>query len=99
MLHPWRRYPSSRRDSAQVVLVMKFNLRFLCLSLLAPGLAHGANLLDAVNAARVFDSGIAAAPSLQLAGHEKHWQGVAGFLPRAQLDGNYTKQDQPTASY
>ncbi|WP_232439648.1 TolC family outer membrane protein [Burkholderia ubonensis] len=61
--------------------------------------APAINLLDAVNAARSFDAGIAAAHDAQLAGREKRWQGLAGLLPRAQIDGNYTKQDQPTASY
>ncbi|KVL41187.1 anibiotic ABC transporter [Burkholderia sp. MSMB1835] len=61
--------------------------------------AHAADLLDAVNAARGFDSGIAAAREARLAGREKRWQGLAGLLPRAQIDGNYTKQDQPTATY
>ncbi|KGC07874.1 type I secretion outer membrane, TolC family protein [Burkholderia cepacia] len=61
--------------------------------------ACAADLLDAVNAARGFDSGIAAAREARLAGREKRWQGLAGLLPRAQIDGNYTKQDQPTATY
>jgi outer membrane protein len=67
--------------------------------LLSLGLAHGADLLDAVNAARNYDAGISAARNAQKAGHEKRWQGIAGFLPHAQADGNYTKQDQPTAAY
>ncbi|KVN23444.1 anibiotic ABC transporter [Burkholderia pyrrocinia] len=61
--------------------------------------AHGADLLDAVNAAWRFDAGIAAARNAQLAGREKRWQGLAGLLPRAELNGSYTKQDQPTAAY
>ncbi|KVP21909.1 anibiotic ABC transporter [Burkholderia multivorans] len=61
--------------------------------------AYAASLLDAVNAARGFDAGIAAAREARLAGHEKRWQGLAGLLPRAQIDGHYTKQDQPTATY
>jgi len=61
--------------------------------------AHAANLLDAVNAARRFDAGIGAARNAQLAGREKRWQGLAGLLPRAELNGGYTKQDQPTAAY
>ncbi|WP_334043061.1 TolC family outer membrane protein [Burkholderia ambifaria] len=61
--------------------------------------ANAVDLVDAVNAARAFDSGFAAAHDAQLAGHEKRWQGLAGLLPRAQLDGAYTKQDQPTAAY
>ncbi|WP_435380093.1 TolC family outer membrane protein [Burkholderia sola] len=61
--------------------------------------AHAVDLTDAVNAARAFDAGFAAAHNAQLAGHEKRWQGLAGLLPRAQLDGAYTKQDQPTAAY
>ncbi|MGK8199341.1 TolC family outer membrane protein [Burkholderia cepacia] len=61
--------------------------------------AHAANLLDAVNAAQRFDAGIGAARNARLAGREKRWQGLAGLLPRAELNGNYTKQDQPTAAY
>ncbi|MGU7785155.1 TolC family outer membrane protein [Burkholderia sp. PU8-34] len=61
--------------------------------------AQAADLLDAVDAASRFDAGIAAARNARLAGREKRWQGLAGLLPRAQIDGNYTKQDQPTASY
>lgn len=78
---------------------MKLKLLTVWLPLLLPSLAHGADLIDAVNAARVYDSGISAARNAQLAGHEKRWQGIAGFLPHAQLDGNYTKQDQPAAAY
>jgi outer membrane protein len=78
---------------------MKLKLTSLCLSILLPGLAHSASLIDAVNAARVYDAGISAARNVQRAGHEKYWQGLSGLLPHAQLDGNYTKQDQPTASY
>lgn len=54
--------------------------------------AYAASLLEAVNAARGFDAGIAAAREARLAGHEKRWQGLAGLLPRAQIDGHYTKQ-------
>ncbi|WP_318826341.1 TolC family outer membrane protein [Burkholderia cepacia] len=61
--------------------------------------APAADLLDAVNAARRFDAGIGAARNAQLAGREKRWQGLAGLLPRAELNGSYTKQDQPTAAY
>ncbi|MBU9520321.1 TolC family outer membrane protein [Burkholderia multivorans] len=61
--------------------------------------AYAASLLDAVNAARGFDAGIAAAREARFAGREKRWQGLAGLLPRAQIDGHYTKQDQPTATY
>ncbi|KVZ13600.1 TolC family outer membrane protein [Burkholderia stagnalis] len=61
--------------------------------------AQSADLLDAVVAARGFDAGIAAAGNARLAGREKRWQGLAGLLPRAQIDGNYTKQDQPSAPY
>lgn len=69
----------------------------LCVALL--GTAQATSLLDAVNAARDFDSRISAARNAQLAGYEKRWQGLAGLLPRAQIKGNYTKQDQPEASY
>lgn len=73
---------------------------FAALGWLAAALpAHAATLLDAVNAARTFDSGIAAAREARLAGREKRWQGLAGLLPRVQLEGSYTRQDQPTAAY
>ena len=61
--------------------------------------AAAVDLLDAVHAARSFDAGIAAAHDAQLAGREKRWQGLAGLLPHAQIDGNYIRQDQPTAAY
>lgn len=61
--------------------------------------AQATDLVDAISAASGFDAGIAAARDARLAGHEKRWQGLAGLLPRAQVDGNYTKQDQPTAAY
>jgi outer membrane protein len=61
--------------------------------------AQAADLLDAVNAARGFDAGFSAARHAQLAGREKRWQGLAGLLPRAQIDGSYTRQDQPGAPY
>lgn len=38
-------------------------------------------------------------PGTQLAGREKRCQGVAGLLPRGQIDGNYAKQDRPDATY
>ncbi|KWK11972.1 hypothetical protein WT94_11010, partial [Burkholderia stagnalis] len=43
---------------------------------------QAADLLDAVDAARGFDAGIAAAGNARLAGREKRWQGLAGLLPR-----------------
>jgi len=60
---------------------------------------HAASLADAVNAARGHDAGIGAAQNAQLAGRESRWQGLAGLLPRAQLEGSYVRQDQPRASY
>lgn len=69
----------------------------LCLAL--TGTAQATTLLDAVDAARNFDAGISAARNAQLAGRERRWQGLAGLLPRAQIDGNYTRQDRPHATY
>ncbi|RQQ05924.1 anibiotic ABC transporter [Burkholderia stagnalis] len=82
-------------------MTLKFLIRLTValvpLSITCP--TQAADLLDAVEAARGFDAGIAAAGNAQLAGREKRWQGLAGLLPRAQIDGNYTKQDQPSAPY
>ncbi|RQZ35713.1 anibiotic ABC transporter [Burkholderia sp. Bp9090] len=61
--------------------------------------ARAANLLDAVNAAQHFDASIGAARNARLSGREKRWQGLAGLLPRVELNGHYTKQDQPTVAY
>jgi outer membrane protein len=69
----------------------------LCLALAST--AQATTLLEAVNAARDFDVGIAAARNAQSAGREKRWQGLAGLLPRAQIDGNYAKQGRPDATY
>ncbi|KML46885.1 anibiotic ABC transporter [Burkholderia cepacia] len=76
---------------------MQLAVALVPLSVASPTLA--ADLLDAVDAAWRFDAGIAAARNARLAGHEKRWQGLAGLLPRAQIDGNYTQQDQPSAPY
>ncbi len=61
--------------------------------------SQAANLVDSVNAARTFDTGLAAARAAYGAGQEKRWQGLAGLLPRAQVVADYTKQDQPSAPY
>jgi len=66
---------------------------------LSANLGNAANLVDAVNAARSFDTDMAAAREGQQAGHEKRWQGIAGFLPSAQLDGGYNKNSQPGMPY
>lgn len=60
---------------------------------------HATNLTDAVNAAQTYDAGISSARNARLAGREKLSQGVASLLPRAQIESNYTKQDQPNAAY
>lgn len=61
--------------------------------------SHAVTLLDSINAARGFDAGFSAAGNARMAGREKRWQGIAGLLPRAQLEGSYAKQDQPGAAY
>lgn len=87
-----------RRGPRQMISIRPLRL-IATLGWLAAWPAQAADLLDAVNAARGFDTGISAAHQAQLAGREKRWQGLAGLLPRAQIDGNYTKQDQPGAPY
>jgi len=61
--------------------------------------AHGTTLAQAVDTARVFDTAISAARHAERAGAQKRWQGLAGLLPKVQLEGSYTRQDQPSASY
>ncbi|MGU7769610.1 TolC family outer membrane protein [Burkholderia sp. MR1-5-21] len=82
-----------------MISIRLFRLMVVFAALGAGWPAHAADLLDAVDAAWRVDAGIAAARNARLAGREKRWQGLSGMLPRAQIDGNYTKQDQPTASY
>lgn len=60
---------------------------------------HATGLLEAVNAARSYDAEFSAAFQAKKAGNEAFDQGVAGLLPIISLDGSYTKQDQPRASY
>lgn len=77
-------------------------LRSLLITILffdSVGTAFAATLKDAVNAASKYDSGINAARFSKEAGNEKFDQGVAGLLPTIGIESNYTKQDQPHASY
>ncbi|KGS02670.1 type I secretion outer membrane, TolC family protein [Burkholderia sp. ABCPW 111] len=61
--------------------------------------AHATTLPQAVAAARTFDAAISAARHGERAGAQKRWEGLAGLLPKVQLEGAYTRQDQPSASY
>ncbi|WP_341317171.1 TolC family outer membrane protein [Paraburkholderia sp. IMGN_8] len=61
--------------------------------------AHATTLAQAVATARTFDSAISAARHGERAGAQKRWEGLAGLLPKVQLEGSYTRQDQPSAAY
>lgn len=74
-------------------------LRIMICVLLACKSANAATLLEAINAAGEWNSEYQAKKNAQLAGQEKWDQGLAGLLPTVRLDGNYTQQDQPSASY
>ncbi|GLR07468.1 outer membrane protein [Mixta theicola] len=50
-------------------------------------------------AASVYDSEISAARNAQRADSQKRLQGFASLLPVVSLNGSYTKQDQPKATY
>jgi outer membrane protein len=63
------------------------------------GEARGADLLDSINAARDHDAAISSARHLQKATSQNYWEGLSGLLPHAEIDGNFTKQDEPTAAY
>lgn len=56
-------------------------------------------LLDATRNAGATNSEIQAAIYQQLAMSEKSWQGLSGLLPTLQLNGSYSEQNQPKASY
>lgn len=71
----------------------------LICALLACQPAAAATLLEAINAAGEWNSEYQAQKNARLAGQEKWDQGLAGLLPTVQIDGNYTQQDQPKASY
>lgn len=64
-----------------------------------PSSTLATTLLEAVNAAAEHDSAIKAAMKSKRAGNEAFDQGIAGLLPSVGLESNYTKQDQPHASY
>ncbi|MDR2155435.1 MAG: TolC family outer membrane protein [Burkholderiaceae bacterium] len=75
---------------------------FLGIGLLWLGLsgdAEAATLIDSVDAARRYDAGYLAAGNARNAGREKREQGIAGWLPQAQIDSGYVRQDQPGATY
>ncbi|MTD28843.1 TolC family outer membrane protein [Erwinia sorbitola] len=71
---------------------------FFLLFFISP-ILHATSLLQAVNAARHHDAEFSAAFQAKKAGNEAFDQGVAGLLPTISLDGSYTQQDQPHASY
>lgn len=56
-------------------------------------------LQEAVIAAAHYDAGTLAAKNLNDAQQQKRIQGFAGLLPVVTLNGAYSKQDQPKASY
>lgn len=87
--------PSDQR----LVFARRHLLRLLAVCVTLPGIAKATSLIEAVDAARGYDAGYSAARNAQDAGHQKRWQGIAGLLPRAQLDASYAKQDQPNAAY
>lgn len=72
---------------------------FSVMLLLFPSLLHATTLLQAVNAARSYDTEFSAAFQAKKAGNEAFDQGIAGLLPSITLEGNYTKQDQPHVNY
>lgn len=73
--------------------------RIFFLLFLFPSILHATSLLQAVNAARSYDVEFRAAYQAKKAGNEAFDQGIAGLLPTINVDGSYTKQDQPHASY
>lgn len=64
-----------------------------------PGSAHSLTLQEAVLAGSVYDSEISAARNAQRADSQKRLQGFASLLPVVSLNGAYSKQDQPGATY
>jgi len=86
-----------------MIKVFKFLTIPHCLALVTGmtfiSVTQATTLLQSVEAANNFDSEISAARHSQQAAGERRTQGVAGLLPRIQLDSSYTKQDQPHASY
>lgn len=68
----------------------------LCLSVTQ---ACALTLQEAVIAADQYDAGILAQRSLNEAEQQKRIQGFSGLLPVVALNGSYSKQDQPGASY
>lgn len=61
--------------------------------------ASALTLQEAVIAADQYDAGMRAARSLNEAEQQKRIQGFSGLLPVVTLNGGYSKQDQPKASY
>lgn len=74
-------------------------LKIIICMLMACESASAATLTEAINAAGEWNSEYRAQKNAHLAGQEKWDQGLAGLLPTLQLEGNYTQQDQPSASY
>ncbi|WP_261797056.1 TolC family protein [Ralstonia sp. TCR112] len=71
-------------------------LTIFCLALAST--AQATSLLDAVNAARDFDVGIAAARNA-VSWPREAVSGRCRPSPARQIDGNYAKQDRPDATY
>lgn len=72
---------------------------FVSALLIIPGSAYSLTLQEAVLAGSVYDSEISAARNAQRADSQKRFQGFAGLLPVISLNGAYSKQDQPGATY
>lgn len=83
---------------SRVLLSGSWALLGLACAVSAPA-AHATTLAQAVTAASAFDAAISAARHGERAGAQKRWEGFAGLLPKVQLEGSYTRQDQPSASY
>lgn len=72
---------------------------FFSVLTIAPGSGYSLTLQEAVLAASVYDSEIAAARNAQRADSQKSLQGFASLLPVVSIEGSYSKQDQPKAPY
>lgn len=72
---------------------------FFSAFIIMPESAHSLTLQEAVLAGSVYDSEISAARNAQRADSQKRFQGFASLLPVVSLNGAYSKQDQPGATY
>lgn len=72
---------------------------FFSALIIIPGGAYSLTLPEAVLAGSVYDSEISAARNAQRADRQKRFQGFASLLPVVSVNGAYSKQDQPGATY